>query len=124
MIKERDFLTRLLAGTHKQFKDDIVAVRGKRLKVDINELAQGQIFHGAEAKEMGLVDEVAGLWEAGRQIHKEMKLKGKFGLRFMKPQRKRFSFAELMRESEDTLSTIRSKLETKTTPSYLFKLGQ
>jgi protease-4 len=122
--EERDFLTKLLAGTHQQFKDDIVAVRGKRLKVDINELAQGQIFHGAEAKEMGLVDEIAGLWEAGRQIHKDLKLKGKFGLRFMKPHRKRFSFTEFMQDSEDTLSSIRGKLETKTTPSYLFKLGQ
>lgn len=122
--EERDFLTRLLAGTHQQFKDDIVAVRGKRLKVDINELAQGQIFHGSEAKEMGLVDEVAGLWSAGRQIHKELKLKGKFGLRFMKPQRKRFSFSEFMQDTEDTMATIRGKFEAKSRPSYLFDLGK
>ncbi len=122
--EERDFLTKLLAGTHQQFKDDIVAVRGKRLKVDINELAQGQIFHGSEAKEMGLVDEVAGLWQAGRIIHKELKLKGKFALRFMKPQRKKFSITDLMQDTEDTLSTIRGKLETKTVPSYLFQLGK
>jgi protease-4 len=122
--EERDFLTKLLAGTHQQFKDDIMAVRGKRIKVDINELAQGQIFHGAEAKEMGLVDEVAGLWQAGRAIHKDMKLKGKFGLRFMKPQKKRFSFADLMQDSEDTLSLIRGKFEAKARPSYLFHLGK
>jgi protease-4 len=122
--EERDFLNRLLAGTHQQFKDDITAVRGKKLKVDINELAQGQIFHGAEAKEMGLVDEVAGLWSAGRKIHKELKLKGKFGLRFIKPQRKRFSFTELMHDTEDTLSTIRGTFQAKSRPSYLFQMGK
>ena len=122
--EERDFLTRLLAGTHQQFKDDIIAVRGKRLKVDINELAQGQIFHGKEAKDMGLVDEVAGLWEAGRQIHNDLKLKGKFGLRFMKPQRKRFSFSEFMQDTEDTLSTIRGKFEAKSVPAYMFSMGK
>jgi protease-4 len=77
--EERQFLTDLLAGTHKQFMDDISAVRKHRLKKDITELAQGQIFHGTEAKEFGLVDEIGGMWEAGRWIHKEDKLKG-YGL--------------------------------------------
>ena len=119
--EENAFLTSLLAGTHKQFISDIVAVRKDRLKKDINELAQGQIFHGYEAKEFGLVDEVGSLWQAGRAIHKELKLEGKFGLRYLKPQRKKFSLAELLQDTEDTLSTIRGKMETKTTPAYLFK---
>lgn len=121
---EREFLTKLLAGTHQQFKDDITAVRGKRLKVDINELAQGQIFHGKEAKELGLVDEIAGLWEAGRMIHKEMKLKGKFGLRFIKPHKKKFSLTDLMQDTEDTLSTIRGKVQAKSFPAYQLDLGR
>ena len=78
--EERMFLTELLAGTHKQFMTDISAVRKDRLKKDISELAQGQIFHGFEAKEVGLVDEVGSLWQAGRAIHKELKLKGDFSL--------------------------------------------
>lgn len=119
--EENAFLTSLLAGTHKQFIADIVAVRKDRLKKDINELAQGQIFHGYEAKEFGLVDEVGSLWQAGRAIHKELKLEGKFGLRYLKPQRKKFSLAELLQDTEDTLSTIRGKMETKTAPAYLFK---
>lgn len=119
--EERAFLTDLLAGTHKQFIADIVAVRKDRLKKDINELAQGQIFHGSEAKEFGLVDEIAGLWEAGRAIHKELKLQGEFSLRFLKPQRKKFSFSEFMQESEDTLSTIRQKISTPSGPAYLFQ---
>lgn len=119
--EERAFLTTLLAGTHKQFMDDISAVRKDRLKKDITELAQGQIFHGHEAKELGLVDEVGSLWQAGRAIHKEMKLEGKFALRYMKPARKKFSISEFLQDTEDTLSFIRNKVETKTTPAYLFK---
>lgn len=120
--EERQFLTDMLAGTHQQFIDDISAVRKDRLKKDIRELAQGQIFHGKEAKEVGLVDEVGGLWTAGRAIHKELKLKGEFGLRYIKPQKKKFSLAELLQDTEETLTFIRSKVETKTVPAYKFSL--
>lgn len=119
--EERMFLTDLLAGTHKQFMNDIAAVRKDRLKKDITELAQGQIFHGTEAKEFGLVDEIGSLWQAGRAIHDELKLEGEFGLRYLKPAKKKFSFTDFMQEAEDTLSFIKSKLETQTAPAYLFK---
>lgn len=120
--EERAFLTDLLAGTHKQFMDDISAVRKGRLKKDITELAQGQIFHGKEAKELGLVDEVGSLWQAGRAIHKEMKLKGEFSLRYLKPSKKKFSLSEFLQETEDTISFIKGKVETKTVPAYKFEL--
>lgn len=120
--EEKQFLTDLLAGTHKQFMEDISRVRKDRLKKDITELAQGQIFHGTEAKELGLVDEVGSLWQAGRAIHKELKLKGKFALRYLKPQRKKFSISEFLEETEDTLSLIKSKATgAKTAPAYLFQ---
>jgi protease IV len=120
--EERMYLTSLLAGTHKQFMDDISAVRKDRLTKDITELAQGQIFHGYEAKELGLVDEVGSLWQAGRSIHKEMKLKGEFALRYLKPAKKKFSISEFLQETEDTISFIKSKVESKATPAYKFEL--
>lgn len=120
--EERDFLTKLLAGTHQQFKDDILAVRKDRLKIDLNELAQGQIFHGKEAKDVGLVDEVGSLWQAGRAIHKELKLKGDFGLRYLKPTRKKFSLSDFLQETEDTMSFVKGKFEAKTIPAYKFEM--
>lgn len=120
--EERLFLNKLLQGTHKQFMNDILAVRKNRLKKDITELAEGQIFHGSEAKEFGLVDEVGGLWQAGRAIHKELNLKGEFNLRFLKPQKKKFSLSDFLEESEDAISLIKSKLETKAAPAYKFVL--
>lgn len=119
--EERMFLNDLLAGTHKQFINDILNTRKDVLKKDITELAQGQIFSGAEAKEFGLVDEVATLWQAGRAIHKELKLKGKFSLRFIKPQKKKFSLSDFMQETEDTMSSIRGKLSPAAGPAYLYR---
>lgn len=119
--EERAFLTDLLAGTHKQFKDDISAVRKDRLTKDINELGQGQIFHGYEAKENGLVDEIGGLWQAGRAIHKELKLKGKFALRYMKPAHKKFTFADLLEEGEDTLNLLKHKVASPGGPAFLYQ---
>ncbi|HLW55825.1 MAG TPA: signal peptide peptidase SppA, partial [Bacteriovoracaceae bacterium] len=119
--EERDFLQKMVGGTHAQFIDDIVAVRKDRLKKDINELAQGQIFHGNEAKETGLIDEIAGLWEAGRRIHKELELPGEYSLRFMKPARKKFDFSEFLEESGALFKTVRSMLETNAGPAYLYR---
>jgi protease-4 len=120
--EERSFLTELLAGTHRQFMEDISAVRKDRLKKDITELAQGQIFHGKEAKEFGLVDEIGGLWEAGRSIHKELKLNGRFALRYLKPHRKKFSLSDFLQETEETFSFIKGKLENRTAPAYKFEI--
>ncbi len=120
--EERMILTDLLAGTHKQFIADIMAVRKNRIKKDILELAQGQIFHGREAREAGLVDEIGSLWEAGRAIHKELKLKGDFALRYLKPQKKKFSLGDFLEETEDTLSFLRDKVESRTVPAYKFEL--
>jgi len=119
--EERDFLQKMVKGTHTQFIDDIVAVRKDRLQKDIVELAQGQIFHGNEAKDFGLVDEIAGLWEAGRRIHKELELPGEFTLRFMKPAKKKFSFSEFLEEGATLLKTLSSKIEAKAGPAYLYQ---
>lgn len=119
--EERQFLTDLLAGTHKQFIADIEAVRKDRLKKNLAELAQGQIFHGKEAMDFGLVDEMGGLWQAGRAIHKELKLPGKFALRFLKPAKKKFSLSEFLENSEDTLTFIKDKVSANNAPAYLYK---
>lgn len=120
--EERSLMNDLLSGTHKQFMEDILAVRKDRLKKDITELAQGQIFHGTEAKNVGLVDEIGSLWQAGREIHKEMDLKGEFALRYLKPAKKKLSITDLLQGTEDTLSLIRSKVDAKTIPTYKFEL--
>lgn len=117
--EEKHILEKSLAITHKQFIGDILKVREDRLKQKPEEFAQGQIFSGEEALEIGLVDELAGMWEAGRRIHKELKLKGKFALRFVKPKRKSFSLSRFMQESEDTMTQVRDQLVKRSGPAYM-----
>lgn len=86
--EEKVLLESVIKGVHQQFVDDIMARRKDKIKGDIKELAQGQIFSGKRAYELGLVDEIGSLWTAGRKIHDELNLKGKFGLRFIKKKKK------------------------------------
>ncbi len=122
--EERGLLTDLLADTHKKFREDIMAVRGDRIKMDIVELAQGQIFSGDQAVKVGLVDEIGGLWKAGRAIHKELKLKGEFDMKFLKPRRNKMSFADLLSGGEEALSFIKHRMSGVNAPSFLYQPAQ
>jgi protease-4 len=124
-VEEKGMLTDMLAGVHKQFIRDILKVRKSRIKGDINELAQGQIFTGEQAKNFGLVDEIKGLWAAGRAIHKELGLKGEFGLRYVK-KKKKASIWELMDNLNETMSHVKSKTlgSMTTAPMFLYSPGK
>ena len=57
------------------FKGHVTAIRGDRLKKDIDELAGGRVFTGRQALELGLVDKIGGLDDAIEFIAKEAGLK-------------------------------------------------
>lgn len=86
--EEKGILGKTLQNVHEQFVNDILKMRKEKIKGNIWDLAQGQVFSGEEALNLGLVDELAGLWEAGRKIHKELGLKSEFGLRYIKKKKK------------------------------------
>ncbi len=116
--EEKTFMDSMITKVHKQFIDDIMRKRSHVIKKDINELAQGQIFSGEEAKELGLVDEVAGLWKAGRMIHEEMQFDGKFDLRFIK-KKKKFQMISLFEDLEEEAKLLLH--QTGETPMFLYK---
>lgn len=115
---ERSFMDAMITKVHQQFIDDIMRRRSHVIKKDIYELAQGQIFSGQEAKELGLIDEVAGLWKAGRMIHEELKFKEKFDLRFIK-KKKKFQMMSLFEDLEDEARLLLN--QTGETPMFLYK---
>jgi protease-4 len=117
--EEKKLLQDLLAVTHKQFINDIMAVRKDRIVGDINELAQGQIFSGEEAQKYGLVDEIATLWQAGRKIHTSLKIKQKFGFRYLKKKNEKFSLREFFQESKTLLGDIRKTIAPKSGVKYI-----
>jgi protease-4 len=103
--EEQGILNNTLANVHKQFVNDILKMRGEKIKGDIWDLAQGQVFSGEEAKNLGLVDELAGLWEAGRRIHKELGLKSEFGLRYIK-KKKKLGFMDFLDNIDESIKKI------------------
>jgi len=87
-LQEKKIMEKMINGVRNQFVTAIMKTRKNKIKGDIEQIAQGQIFSGEEALKIGLVDHLKGLWGAGRQIHKELKLKGEFGFKFIKKENK------------------------------------
>ena len=124
--QERFLLETTSNDVHAQFREDILAVRKDRLKKPIEELSQGQVFSGREAKELGLVDEIAGLYQAGRTIHEELKLEGDFGLKFIKEKQKTslLELAQSLEEVRLTIGQVRQWLSTRMgeSPSAMYMM--
>src|SRR5262249_39509144 len=55
----------------------VVAIRGKKLKKPIDEIAGGRVYTGQQALELGLVDKIGTLQDAIQFVAEEAKLKGK-----------------------------------------------
>lgn len=121
--EENALMNNMIKEVHKQFIDDIKKTREGKIKGDLSELAQGQIFSGSQALEYGLIDALGSLWQAGREIHKELGIQGKFGLKFIK-DKKDFSFLEAISGIEDTASNIKQIFSQtnigSTSPMYMY----
>ena len=120
--EEKGMMNTLIAGVHEQFINDILIRRKNKVKGDIHELAQGQIFSGELAKEYGLVDEIGSLWTAGRMIHSQMKMKDEFALKFMKKKKSRGIF-DIMDSLEESISHLSLNNLTKLDkgPTLMFR---
>lgn len=120
--EEQDMMNNLIAGVHKQFINDIMKRRSTKIKGDINELAQGQIFSGESAMNSGLVDAMGSLWTAGRSIHTELKIKEEFGLKFIE-KKKKMGFLDLMGSLEEAVNKLdfNSLAQMNQQPRLMFK---
>jgi protease IV len=116
---ERKMLRELLEEVHQQFISDVRDLRSEKIKGKLEDLAEGQIFSGKQAFEQGLVDELAGLWEAGRRIHKELGLKGEFQLKFIK-KKKKYPFFDFIEEIESKWNGILEGLTGARIPMALY----
>ena len=72
---ERKQMRAMMDEVYGDFKGHVVAIRGDRLKKDIDELAGGRVFTGQQALELGLVDKIGGLEDALAHVAKEAKIK-------------------------------------------------
>jgi protease-4 len=60
---------------YQVFKDHVVAIRSKRLKKPIDDLAGGRVYTGRQALELGLVDKMGGLRDAVEHVAAQAKIK-------------------------------------------------
>lgn len=116
-VEERALMDEMINKVHDQFISDIEKVRKKRIKGDLREYAQGQIFSGEGALERGLVDEIAGLWEAARRIHKELKMKEEFGIKYIKAKKK-FKMADFLSNLDDMEERFQNLFRMKETGAF------
>ena len=75
--EEKEYLLRLEKDVLNQFKEAVVENRKGKLKVDINQIADGRIFTGHQAVEIGLVDKLGNLEDAINEATKLAGIKGK-----------------------------------------------
>jgi protease IV len=61
---QRELLQNWMDEVYGVFKQHVLAIRGERLKKNIDELAGGRVYTGKQALELGLVDRIGGLQDA------------------------------------------------------------
>lgn len=116
--EEKSLLGTTLTDVHQQFREDILALRKKKIKGNLTELSQGQIFSGRQALKHGLVDKLMGLEQAGRDIHKELKLKGDFALKYIK-KKKKTNWSDILEDIDSALGKINMFIELSTKTQIL-----
>jgi len=61
---ERAWMTEYMNSVYEQFKGRVTKSRGERIKKDLEEIAGGRVYTGAQALDLGLVDKLGGLSDA------------------------------------------------------------
>jgi protease-4 len=80
--EQRERMQSFMDEIYGVFKGHVVAIRGAKLKKDIEELAGGRVYAGRQALELGLVDQLGGLDDAIRFVASQDGLKeGEYEIR-------------------------------------------
>lgn len=113
-LEERRLLEEVIKNVHRQFVD--VVVKGRKLpKEQVEQIADGRIFTGEQAKALGLVDELGSFEDA---VDLTKKISGLSGdVKMIIPEKKRFSFWELLFSA--LLGEMKASLEPNWPPAQL-----
>ncbi len=117
--EERVILQDLIDDIYNQFVGVIVERRNLS-REKVTELADGRVFSGRKAKELGLVDELGDMSAAAKLASKLAGRKGKYDLVY--PSKKRDSlFDYLMEGAASSISnSLKKKFESSSGMSYLY----
>lgn len=74
--QERDYLNSVVANIHEQFMRDIAA--GRKMDFEkVRQLADGRVYTGLQAKELGLIDTIGNFYDTVDDLKTTLKIKGK-----------------------------------------------
>jgi len=114
--KEREVLNRMIQRVHQQFVEDVSAARN--LPVErVAALADGRIFTGDEALELGLVDKLGNFTDAVELAQKLSGVKGR--TRLIYPKKKKPGFWDMLTQKSQ-LKMIPDLLEQPFGLQYLY----
>lgn len=116
--EEKALLAGTLADVHEQFREDILKLRKDKIKGNLVDLSQGQIFSGRQALELGLVDKLMGLEQAGRDIHKELELEGEYALKYIK-KKKKTNWSDLLEEIDSIFGKFNTFIDLSSKTQFL-----
>jgi protease-4 len=100
--EDRAYWQALIDRVHGQFLAAVA--EGRKLEVDrVRKIADGRVVTGAEAKDLGLVDELGNFYDAVELAKKEAKLDGEPHLVYPPDERGRF-LEEILGGAADALA--------------------
>lgn len=103
--EEKEYMQHLLDNIYQQFISDVA--RNRKIPVDkMRSLAEGKVYTGEEAKQVGLVDEFGNVQDAIEKAGRLGGIKGK--VEAVYPQKEGFSLLRLLtgEEGEQSLSNL------------------
>ncbi len=107
--RDREILNRLIGDIQKQFEEGVA--RGRHLSVEkVHRIADGRVFSGARAKELGLVDVLGNFQDAVDLAKKMAGIKGEVTLVYP-GKRKRGLWDYLFNRSADSLARMIQAME-------------
>jgi protease-4 len=113
--EERSLLQGVLDSVHDQFIRAVA--EGRKLPLDrVRELADGRIFSGAQARELGLVDELGTLEDTVDQAAKLAGIRGEPEVLY--PEKKRFSLWDLL--LQESLQRILGDAGADRAPRFMY----
>ena len=97
--EDRLFFEQMILNIYEQFVQDIATARGMKLE-DVRAVADGRVFTGKQALDLGLIDELGTLYDTADFLHKDLGLDGELNLIY--PPKKKDDFLQQLMESAVT----------------------
>jgi protease-4 len=117
---DRQVFQDMVLNIYEQFIRDVAKSRNMKLE-RVREIADGRVYTGEQAKELGLVDELGGIQEAAEYLNKEAGLEGRPQLIYP-PKEEDELFQKLLQGSARSVTRgVMQSVEEETAPRLEYR---